>query len=302
MSDSPRQEPVPGEQIPPGTAHPPYPPQEFFGPPFPQSVPLPPVEGRTADAPFAFVPPPFPGVPPIPSYPVPPGILMAPPGGHYTPPHPFPLAEALRQLPRQYCNVLTHPKAATFAWEQHKAAWNIIWLQVLILTMLESLVVLALLLLESFLFRFLLPVSVTTFISQAQLTVVIIALLSCIAYVLISFFAGSGILYLVARAFGGQGAFLPYAYSYALITVPIAILTLLFSLLPCIGSLVQIAGGVYSVILLIYMTMGVHRLSGGRASAAVLIPIGTGILLVIGAYVAYIVWIFSLLSTLPTIK
>lgn len=290
MFDYPRQEPGPGEQIPPGAAYPPYPPQESFGPPFPQSLPFPPGTGIRPD------------VPPISSYPVPPGILIAPPGVHATLPRPLPLAEALRQLPRQYWNVLTHPKAATFAWEQHKAAWNIIWLQLLIQTILETLVVLALLLLESFLFRFLLPVSVTSFISQTQLIVAIIALLACVGYVLISFFAGSGILYLAARAFGGQGAFLPYVYTYALITVPIALLTLLFSLIPCIGSLVQIAGGVYSVILLIYMTMGVHRLSGGRASAAVLIPIGTGILLVIGAYVVYVFWIFSLLSTLPTIK
>jgi hypothetical protein len=205
-------------------------------------------------------------------------------------------------LPRQYWNVFTHPKAATFAWEQNKAAWNIIWLQLLILTIVESLAVLALLFLESFLFQFLLPSSTSAFVSQTRPIATIIVPLFCIMYVLISFFFGSGILYLVARAFGGQGAFLEYAYSYALITVPVSILSLLFALLPCIGSLVQIAGGVYTVVLLIYMTMGVHRLSGGKASAAVLIPIGTGILLLVGAYIVYIAWIFSLLSTLPAIR
>jgi hypothetical protein len=77
-------------------------------------------------------------------------------------------------------------------------------------------------------------------------------------------------------------------------------LSIALYIIPCLGSLAVLAGEVYSVILLIFMTMGVMRLSGGKASAAVLIPIGTGFVLVIGAYVAYIVWIFSMMSsTLP---
>jgi hypothetical protein len=288
MSDTPRQEPVPQEQTPPEAASPWFPPQEFFGSPFPESPAAfspPPPPG----APFAFAPPPIAG------YPLPPQATYAP-----ALPGPLPLAGALRQLPRQYWNVLTHPRAATFAWEQGKAAWNIIWVQLLILALFEALAVLVLLFLEFFLFQLFLPASAAAAISQALSTVALIAVLASVAFVLLSFFAGSGILYLVAKAFGGQGAFLPYVYSYALITVPLGILGLLFSLIPCLGSIAQLAGSIYALVLLIFMTMGVHHLGGGKASASVLIPLGIGILLVIAAYIAYLVWIFSLLSALPT--
>jgi hypothetical protein len=242
MSDNPREKPAPGAQTPSEAGYPPFPAQEFFGPPFPESPPASPITAGLPDqaqamsgAPFAFVPPPPFAQPPISSYPVPAGIVAPPPGILHPAPHPLPPGEALRQLPGQYRNVLTHPTAATCAWEQSKVAWNIIWLQVLVLTIVESLVVLALLFLESFLFQFLLPSGTSGFLSRTQPMVVIIVLLFCVAYVPASFFSGSGLLYLAARACGGRGAFLPYAYSYALITVPAGILTLLFSLhwFPC---------------------------------------------------------------------
>jgi hypothetical protein len=210
----------------------------------------------------------------------------------------LPLGAALRQLPRQYWRVLTKPKARTFLEEQGKAAWNIIWMQLLFLGIIASLVVLAVVFLEFFLLQMLVPNS--GLFSQAAPIVAAIAVAVCLVFVLISFFAGSGILYGIARAFGGQGTFLSYAYSYSLVTVPIGMLSIALYIIPCLGSLAVLAGEVYSVILLIFMTMGVMRLSGGKASAAVLIPIGTGFVLVIGAYVAYIVWIFSMMSsTLP---
>jgi hypothetical protein len=233
----------------------------------------------------------------------PPQALYGPPPGTFSaPPRPLPLGEAFRQLPRQYWNVLTHPKAATFTWEQGKAAWDIIWIQLLILAVVEALAVLAVLFLEFFLIQLILPSNAATFVSQALPIAAVIVVLFCVAFVPISFFFGSGIFYLMARAFGGQGSFLSHAYCYALITVPIGLLSLALSIIPCIGSIAGFAGFAYSIVLLVFMTMGVHRLSGGKASAAVLIPVGIGFLLVIGAYVAYIVWIFSMLSTLPTIR
>lgn len=318
MSDDSRQEPASGEHIPPDAAQPAFPAHESFGPPFPEnpaassSIPTPAQAGYSAPpgqtpgvpgAHFAFAGPSSCGVPPTYGYAVPPQALYGPsPGMFSAPPRPLALGEAFRQLLRQYWNILTHPKAATFAWEQGKATWNITWLQLLILAIVESLVVLALFFLEFFLIQLILPANTTSFVSQALPIVAVVVVLFCITFVPISFFFGSGILHLVAKAFGGQGSFLSYAYCYALITVPIGILSLVLSVIPCIGSIVGLAGAVYSIVLLIYMTMGVHRLSGGKASASVLIPIGIGVLLVVGAYAAYIVWIFSLLSTLPATR
>lgn len=300
------------EYTPPGAANPPFPPQEFFGPPFPEnpltSSPMHPLSAMQpgqapgiSNSPFASIPSPL-GVPLISAYPGPARIAYAPAVGIPALPRPLALAEALRHLPRQYWNVLTHPKAATFAWEQGKAAWNSLWSQLLLLAIVETLVVLALLFLESFLIQLVLPSDASSFISQALPLVALFAFLFCMVLVPISFFFGAGILHLVAKAFGGQGAFLPYAYSYALITIPIGILSLLLSLIPCLGSIAQLAGCVYAVVLLVYMTMGVHRLSGGRAAASVLIPIGIGVLLLLGAYVAYFIWLFSLLPALPATR
>lgn len=309
MSDDPRHEAASGAQTPRDAAQSSFPAHESFGPPFPESPAVPPsiaapaYGARSGQGPgmpgaqFAFVAPPAYG------YPVPPQVAYGPPPRMFSPPpRPLSLGEAFRQLPRQYWNILTHPKAATFAWEQGKAAWNIVWLQLLILAIIESLVVLVLFFLEFFLIQLLLPSSTTSLFSQALPITAAVVILFCIVLVPISFFFGSGILHLVAKAFGGQGSFLSYAYSYSLITIPIGILSLVLSVIPCIGSIAGLAGGVYSVVLLIFMTMGVHRLGGGKATASVLIPIGIGVLLVVGAYAAYVVWLFSLISTMPTVK
>jgi hypothetical protein len=280
MSDDPRQEPAADGSLPPAPAHAPFPAQESFGPPFPEIPAAPP-------SPPAFTPPPSeapsglpPGTPPpygaapgpLPDapgvqvafagptpygYAVPTQALYGPPTGTWNaPPRPLALGEALRRLPRQYWNILTHPKAATFAWEQGKAAWDIVWIELLILAVVESLVILALLFLEFFLVQLILPSNAATLVSQVLPIAAIIAVLFCLVFVPISFFCGSGIFYLMARAFGGQGSFLSHTYCYALITVPIGLLSMAISIIPCIGSLAGFAGLVYSIVLLVFMMMG----------------------------------------------
>jgi len=311
MDNDPQQESIPRDNPPPQHV----PAQESFGPPFPAvlndayRVPIPPAYSpQPGQGPStSYQAQPAYGYAPAYSVPLPYGYVGPQPGAYYGPPPndfplppsaPLPLGTALRQLPRQYWRVLTKPKARTFLEEQGKAAWNIIWMQLLFLGIVESLVVLAVVFLEFFLIQMLIPSS--GLFSQAAPIVAAIGVAVCFVFVLISFFAGSGILYGIAKAFGGQGTFLSYAYSYSLVTIPIGMLSIVLYIIPCLGSLAVLAGAVYSVILLIFMTMGVMRLSGGKASAAVLIPIGTGFVLLVGAYVAYFVWIFSMISsTLP---
>jgi len=49
---------------------------------------------------------------------------------------PRPLADALRELPRQYFKVLSRPGPHVFLEEQDKASWDIIWAQMILVTVL----------------------------------------------------------------------------------------------------------------------------------------------------------------------
>jgi Yip1 domain len=232
-------------------------------------------------------------VPPQGFYGQPPDMFQAPPA--MQPATPLPLWAAIRQLPGQYWRVLTHPKAVTFIEEERKAAWNIIWVQLLILGVAQALAVLLIVFLEFFLFQAFLPSATMSVFSHVLPIVAIVLVLITMASVSISFFFGAGIYHLIAKAFGGQATFLSYCYNYSLIVIPISILSAVLSVIPCLGSTAGLAGTVYEVVLLIFMTMGVHRLSGGKASATVLIPVVTGILFIIGVYIAYFALIFSML-------
>lgn len=301
MSSDPSQRPDPAGETPPygsEQAHPVPSAQEVF-PPFPEQ----PARSSPSYMSPAFyeavpdqAPPNFPPAQPVygnlPPYGY--GLPQQIPYGMASPRGPLPLGEAIRQLPRQYWRVFTHPKATTFLDEQGKAAWNIIWFELLILTIAEILGVLLLLFVEFLLLRAFLPSMNTPMVSLGISIVAAVLVIGCLIVVPMGFFMGAGIYHLVAKAFGGQGNFLSYCYSYGLIIVPISIVSLALSVIPCIGSLAVLAGSVYEIILLIHMTMGVHRLSGGKASAAILIPVCTGIALVVALYVVYLVWIFSI--------
>ncbi|MFL5627382.1 MAG: YIP1 family protein [Ktedonobacteraceae bacterium] len=214
------------------------------------------------------------GTPPPYGYNVPPGgpYGAPPPYGYNIPPvEPLPLGEAIRQLPAQYRRVLTKPGAATFAMEQGKAAWDIICVQMLILGVVSALVSLLL-------FNFTLPGTLATSNIPSQTIDAIRAFsvgiaLSLIVLTPLGLFIGIGIYHLIARAFGGQGSFMTYCYSYLLFGVPLGILNSLLTLIPIAGSYLTFPVSVYQIVLQVFMTMAVHRLSGGKATFAVLTPL-----------------------------
>lgn len=195
-----------------------------------------------------------------------------PTGYGYNPPPastPLPLGEAIRQLPGQYVRVLTKPSAMTFAVEKGKAAWNIAWVQIAIVTLVFVL----------FGYAFAGLSLATTLNAQNVPTSSVNAIravfgflpLSFIILIPLGFFIGAGIYHLIAKAFGGTGTFLEYIYSYLLFYTPITIVSLIVGLVPFLGGLASFALSIYGIVLQVFMTMGVHRLSGGRATLAVLI-------------------------------
>lgn len=220
---------------------------------------------------------------------------------------PLPLREAIRQLPRQYWKVLTKPGAATFAEEMGKARWDIIWAQLLGYATIGALLgILAWLVLVAFwglLFGSLVATSpgnrsfpLTPFFLPGLVVGVFIFLAIFIGSIASSFI-GESITYLLAKAFGGQGSFTTQMYTTLLFQTPIGLLSGIIALIPYVGGLAGSAGSIYRLVLQVFSLMAVHRLSGGKATAVVLIPVAVSFLLAIGLYVLFLVFLFSTINT-----
>ncbi len=210
----------------------------------------------------------------------------------YQPPRatPLPLGQAIQQLPNQYINILTHPSPQTFAAEIGKADWGIVWVQLIFYAVIAALL--------SFAGSLISPFNTSNINSSGVSAAAFTAILGSIsfAYIIIIpifFFIGMGIIYGLAKAFGGQGTFLQQCYATLLYEVPLGILDSLVALIPIAGGFIAIAIGIYQIVLQIFSIMAVHKLSGGKATAVVLIPVAVVFLLVCGLIVAIIAIIAS---------
>ena len=182
---------------------------------------------------------------------------------------PLPLGQTLGQLPRQYIRVLTRPSATTFAQEIGKASWSVIWIQLLGFAFFSGLIFALIALLD-------LAVRGTTLSTLGLSFGVLAVALIAFMLVLALFFIHTGIFYLFAKMVGGQGTFLAQSYTTLLFLVPsgiiVEVLTLLVGFVPVFGWLLFLAWPIYSTILDILVIKAVHRLSGGKSTAVVLIP------------------------------
>jgi hypothetical protein len=110
---------------------------------------------------------------------------------------------------------------------------------------------------------------------------------------LFNFIIETGIFYILARMFGGQGTILAQAYIMLMLSVPLELLNLVglaFYPIPFAGVALFyiwiIAWSIYSIVLSIYALMAVHRLSGGKATgvfflALLLIVAGSSVLSIV---------------------
>jgi hypothetical protein len=256
--------------------------------------------GSTSENPYAVPQNPY-GAPPENPY-------AMPPYG-YTPPypaepeyvpsqvHPLPLGEAIRQLPRQYFKVLTKPGAMTFAEEMGKAAWNIVWVQLIGLGIIYTLLGLLGFAIEPATTTTTTPTTPSTqqILTMVQLIsrISFYATLGDIVLIPLFFFIVMGIIYGLARAFGGQGKFVTQGYTYLLFDVPLGIISSLLTLLPLAGLFLALGLLIYRIVLVIFSIMAVHRIGGGKASAVVLIPIAAGLILSCGLSFALVAYFLS---------
>ncbi|MBV9691846.1 MAG: YIP1 family protein [Ktedonobacteraceae bacterium] len=196
-------------------------------------------------------------------------------------PPPLPLSEAIRQLPRQYVKVLTKPSAATFAEEMGKAGWGIIWVQLIAYSIIMAILSFLRLLTNPGLFYpFTDTTAPSTPLAVQVLTIGSIGGLVKLFIVLIAFFFIMGTYYLIAKVFGGQGTFKAQSYTQLLFQVPLAIVIGILLLVPFI-AIFSVFLLIYGIVLEIFSFMAVHRLSGGKATTVVLMPLAPLVLLIL---------------------
>ncbi len=270
-----------------------------------------------APTPQASYPPnaPYPSMPYPGSYQ--PGYGYPPPNqgfGYNPPPSPkIPLADALRQLPRQYLRVLTKPSAATFAEEMGKADWNVVWIELAAYAVIS--VIFSYLFYQE-IFHILLSIpqlsvifnnsNLTTGSNNSYLLTPAYAQASALSnsltqmiYVPIGIFLSTGIYYLIAKAFKGRGEFLTQLYTTLLFLIPLNTVTLLLFLIPFVGWVLAFALGIYSIFLYIYMLMAVHRLSGGKATLVYFIPVIAAFILIAIFAALFGFLIYSIIHSMP---
>jgi hypothetical protein len=253
----------------------------------PPQNPSPPY-GSPPQTPYGTPPPQDPySAPPQTPYGAPPSQYPQSQYGGYIPPvAPLPVGEAIKQLPNQYIKVLTKPSAQTFAEEIGKASWGIVWVQLVGYAIITALLTYPLLLISSN-NNPSLSGSNTAATAAMMSSIVLPVAIAMLVIVPIGFFLSNGIYYLLAKMFSGTGTFLQQSYATTLYTIPVGLISLVVGLIPFLGSLASFALGIYSVVLAIFAMMAVHRLSGGKATAVVLIPVA--ILLVLACIAVFVV-------------
>jgi hypothetical protein len=78
----------------------------------------------------------------------------------------------------------------------------------------------------------------------------------------VSFLLVGGILFLIAKLFGGKGSYIEQIYTTLLFGVPLVILSYLLTLVPATSSWLPYIPHIYSVVLIILAMIAVHRRSG----------------------------------------
>ncbi|MGH2509253.1 MAG: YIP1 family protein, partial [Ktedonobacteraceae bacterium] len=235
------------------------------------------------------------GAPPIsqPGYgaplPVQPGYGVSPTGygalgyeqptSGYVPQMPQSWGQALLALPGQYLKILTKPGARSFAEEQPKATWGMIWTQLLFVGVLGTIISLISVAISSALVSSVLGSTAGTTFGAFSSVIVGSASTAAIVVVIVEFFVVVGIQYLLAKAFKGNGRFVQQGYNYLLITSPISVINYVVGLIPILGGIIAFALAIYGLVLNVFAIMATHRLSGGKATWVVLIPIIAGIVL-----------------------
>lgn len=206
---------------------------------------------------------------------------------------PRPLREEIKDLPRQYLDVLTRPGAATFAARMGNANWRIVWVQLLGWGVVSTILgLLAQAIYAAIRYRF----AGTLSPEAVQHLSAVGASYGGIIGVPLGFFIWMGLLYLLSKAFNGEGSFLNQSYISLLFQVPLGVLSAILDLVPYFG-LLSFAVFIYGIVLQVFALMAVHRISGGKATLIVFLP---AIIITLLVSILVVSFLGVLLSVFPT--
>jgi len=173
-----------------------------------------------------------------------------------------PLSKTLPRLPRHYFKALVKPSVATYTSAKGNESWGLVWIQLLAWAILDALLGVLVNLITP-------PATGSSFLrffafASSYSLVVVVPLL---------FFLLMGIVYLLARYFGGQGSFLEQCNTSLYIQAPLGVLSKLLAFIPVVGRILNTILSIYGIVLQVYVIIAVHRLSRGKAIATILIPL-----------------------------
>lgn len=179
-------------------------------------------------------------------------------------PMPPPVPAGLRNIWRKWLRVTTRPRVASFAAELPTANWPDIVASVLGLCVLTALI------------RVILGRESARTIwippwSDSGPHLVLSGLLAGaydVAYSALGFVILSGLLFGIARLFGGKGTFLELAYMLALVEVPLGIVASLLWLVPLLYNILMWPQFIYELVLTTLAFAASQRFSFGEAFRA----------------------------------
>lgn len=189
------------------------------------------------------------------------------PYGQYIPPQQP--GFSFQGLFQRWRNVLTHPSVATFDAEQPAANWGTILLSLVILGVTEAIFDFITGLEVNGIARYTLPGGTVLPVRENPIGNAFGGLVGAF----VGFFVLSGILYISAKVFNGQGSFLTQSWLLSLFLVPLEMIAAVARIIPFLGGLVGLAALIYGIYLAVLAIASVHRMPTGRATAVVLLPL-----------------------------
>jgi hypothetical protein len=224
-------------------------------------------------------------------------------GGYGGPP---PVPAGFGHIFQKWINVTTKPGAESFAAELPTANWGDIWISVLLLGVVSAI--------TGFIGASIFHTGVQSYLNslspqqQAQLGPIMTSMrnsstgtsLGNVIFVPLFFVIWTGILFLFAKMFGGTGTFLQQSYARALYLVPLGLVVAVLGLVPILGSLASAVLGIYGIVLNVFSVSASQRLSGGKATAVVLLPLAIGLVLLCGLFVLLVAVLVNLSHGLTT--